>query len=539
MSTRVAPLAPRLQRLAPPAHNHRIRARSSLLPLLLLFGLLKLLLQSALTLLSVHAGYGIHRDELYYLLCGDRLALGYVDQPPLVALQARAAELLFGYHHLVLFRLLPAFAGALTLMLTGLLATAMGGTRRAAALAMLFVLTVPVFLATQGMLSMNAWEPVFWMSMVLAMLHLHAAPGATRWWVLLGLSAGLGVENKVSIVFFIGALLLAWLATPERRLLRTPGFGLAVGITVLLALPNLYWQWAHGFPTWEWLRDVQHSDKDTVLTLAEVLKEQVLMLSPFNLFVWLPGAAWLLLAPTARPWRAAGWLYVFFLVIMITLHAKDYYIAPIYPLLFSAGAVFWTRYAAGSRVRTATLVGYAALATFAVCLTAPLAVPVLSPPQFIRYRQVLGVAPVESEQHPGTTFPEFFGDHLGWEDLAGAVARVYRALPPQEQKQTGIIAGNYGQASALNVLGRPLGLPVTISGHQNYWLWGPHGYSGREMIVVTSQPLDAVGSLYRSCAVMDRQTSPYTMPWEQRWIFLCRDRVEPYATSWDALKLYR
>ncbi len=517
----------------------RSTPKPSLLPLLFLFAALRVLVQIAITVLSQHAGYGIHRDELYYLVCGHRPALGYVDQPPLVAVQARAAELLFGYRRLWAFRLLPGLAGGLTVMLTGLIAIALGGTRRAAALAMLFMLTVPAFLSTQSFLSMNAWEPVFWMSMVLAMLHLLQDGKAMRWWLLLGASAGLGIENKVSIVFFIVALLLAWLATPARRLLRTRGFLLAVAVTVLLALPHLWWQAAHGFPTWEWLRDVQHSDKDTVLSLPQTGLEQVLMLSPFDLFLWLPGLLWLLMARAARPWRSAGWLYLFFLGIMLALHAKDYYIAPVYPLLFAAGAVFWTGRVAGSPARTFALAGYAVLATAAVVVTAPLAVPILPPAQFLQFRRAIHLAPVESEQHPGTSFPEFFGDHLGWQALADEVARVYHALPPDEQRQTGIVAANYGQASALNILGSPLGLPPAISGHQNYWLWGPHGYTGKEMIVISPEPMAELLHSYRSCTAAGRQTSPYTMPWEQRTIYLCHDRLQPYATSWSGMKLYR
>ena len=519
--------------------SRRSTPAGSLLPLLLLFGALKVALQIALGLLSQHAGYGIHRDELYYLVCSHRLALGYVDQPPLVALQARAAESLFGYRHLWAFRLLPDLAGGLTVMLTGLLAHALGGTRRAAALAMLFMVTVPAFLSTQSFLSMNAWEPVFWMGMIFAMLHLLRDSRATRWWLLLGASAGLGIENKVSILFFIAALLLAWLATPARHLLRTRGFLLAGAVTTLFAVPHLWWQWTHGFPTWEWLRAVQNSDKVSVLSLPQSMLEQVLMLSPFDLLLWVPGLLWLLFARAARPWRSAGWLYLFFLGIMLALHAKDYYIAPVYPLLFAAGAVFWTTRVAGSPARSLALAGYSIVATAAVVVTAPMAVPILPPAQFLQFRRAIHLVPAESEQHPGTAFPEFFGDHLGWQGLADEVARVYYALPPDEQRQTGIVAANYGQASALNILGRPLGLPLAISGHQNYWLWGPNGYTGREMIVISPELLAGMLHLYRSCTVAGRQTSPYTMPWEQRTIYVCHDRLQPYATSWNNMKIYR
>ncbi len=533
VSTRTQITAPAQQASAAPPQW------STLWPLLLLFAAAKLLLQLLITVASVHAGYGIFRDELYYLVCGHRLAFGYVDQPPLVALQARIAELLFGYHNLLLFRLLPALAGSLMVALTGAAAVALGGTRRAAALAMLAILPVPVFLATQSFLSMNAWEPVFWTAALLAVALLVRQPQRTRWWLLLGASVGLGLENKVSIVFLIASLLLALLATPARALLRTRGFLLACCVTVALAAPHLFWQIRHGWPTLEWLRDVAHSDKVAVLRPPQFLLEQVLMLSPLHVFLWLPGVLWLLLAPGARAWRWLGLLYLFFLAIMLSLHAKDYYLAPIYPVYFAAGAVFWLQWSARLPRRIITVWGLTALLTFDSLLAAPLAVPVLAPADFVRYTRVVHFAPIDSEQHPGVAFPEFFADHLDWQRLVDGVSRAYHALPLAEQKETGILTGNYGQASAINILGKPLGLPTAISRHQNYWMWGPASYTGREMIVVTSDSLPEMLHFYRSCRAAEKQTSPYQMPWEQRYIYLCRDRFQPFASDWAAEKLYR
>ena len=528
---------PRQQSVSAPPLTSVPRRSHALLPLLLAFGLVKLLLQSGITLLSVHAGYGMFRDEFYYLVCGRRLAAGYVDQPPLVALQARATELLFGYHHLVLFRLFPAIAGALMVVLTGLITQALGGGRRAAAIAMLSVLTVPVFVATQSFLSMNAWEPVFWMGAVLALLRLLATSArATQWWVLLGVSSGLALENKASAAFFLVALVLALACTRARRFLLSRGFLLALAITAVLILPNLLWQMHFGFPTWEWLRTVQQSNKDVVLSPPRFLLAQFLMLSPLHLLLWLPGLALLL---RQRTWRPAGVLVLVFVAIMMALHAKDYYVAPIYPLLFAAGGVFWDRWINGSQPRLALVYGYGALMTLGLAVTLPFAVPILSPATYIRYSHLTHFAPIESEQHPASPLPEFFSDFLGWRDLTNGVARVYRSLPADERARTGIFAGNYGEASAITVLGKTLGLPAAISGHQNYWMWGPRGYSGAEMIVVTPEPLATIQKFFRTCTVEDYQDSPYSMPSEKRYIYLCRDRRQSYAAAWDSLKVYR
>ncbi len=218
-----------------------------------IFAALKLLIQIAGNMLAQHAGYGIFRDELYYRVCGQRLAFGYVDQLPLVALQARVTDMLFGHHTMWTLRLLSAVAGAAKVFLTSLLVWALGGTRRATWLAMLGVLVAGVYLGVDSYLSMNSFDPVFWMMATLALIrivhHDEAArsgvvmPGASprvirNWWLVFGASAGLAFENKDSVAFFLVCLLAALLLTPERRILVSRWCAAAIGIIVLIALPN-------------------------------------------------------------------------------------------------------------------------------------------------------------------------------------------------------------------------------------------------------------------------------------------------------------
>jgi hypothetical protein len=234
---------------------------------------IKLAIEIVGNILAQRAGYGIFRDEMYYLICGRHLAFGYVDQPPMVALQARLSEILFGYDHMWSLRLISGLAGAFKVFLTGALVWAMGGSRRAAALAMLGVITVAgVYLGADSFLSMNSFEPVFWLPCALALIRIAQAetlPDPERivrnWWIVLGVSAGLGLENKANEVFFLVAVLIALVLTPQRRILASRWFGVAVAIMVALALPNLLWQIHNHWPTLEWLIGISKSNKDVKL----------------------------------------------------------------------------------------------------------------------------------------------------------------------------------------------------------------------------------------------------------------------------------
>jgi len=185
-----------------------------------LFAALTFLIHFVSSLWGSHLGYGFFRDELYFLVCGHHLAWGYVDQPPLVALQARLAEMLFGLSPTGI-RIFSFAAGGVTVGLTGLLTWQFGGRRTAQVLAMMAVLAAPVFLGTANFLSMNSFEPCFWLGTLLVVLRLADGTASPHAWLLFGLLAGLGIENKHSAVFFLVALLLGLIISPQRRILFT------------------------------------------------------------------------------------------------------------------------------------------------------------------------------------------------------------------------------------------------------------------------------------------------------------------------------
>ncbi len=447
--------------------------------------------------------------------------------------------MLFGFHHMATLRLISGIAGAAKVFLTGALVWAIGlavgtGSKRfAAALAMLGVIGAGVYLGIDSYLSMNSFDPVFWMTCALALIRIatvYETPGSERivrfWWIVLGVSAGLGLENKASEVFFLVAVLIALLLTPQRKMLASRWFALSLAIIVALGLPNLLWQIHYHFPTLEWLVAVSHSDKDVKLTPVHFLWAQVMMLSPWTIFLWLPGVIWLLVSKAARPLRFLGVLYLIFLPMMMALHAKDYYLAPIYPLYFAAGAVWRLPANRRSAVRTWLAGVYAVVLVAGTALILPLSMPILSPQGFLAYTKALHFAPKDSENHAATILPQFYADRFGWQEMVQQVRQIYNSLPPEERAVTGIFAGNYGQASAINILGAQYGLPVAISGHQNYWLWGWHGYTGQEMIVVTEASPAEMAEAYASCKVAAVRDNPLAMPWERGPIYLCHGRKD-------------
>ena len=516
-------------------------AASSLRQALLLaavFAGIKFAFHVGANLWQAHLGWGYFRDELYYILCGQHLDWGYVDHGPIVALQARLAIALFG-KSLAGIRMFSALAGAVKILLTGLLAWSLGGRRVAQALAMLAALLAPEFLALDSFLSMNSFEPVFWMSAALALILLLRG-ASSRWWIVFGVAAGLGMENKPSMLIYLIALWIGLLLTPERRILFSRGAAVAVGLAALLMLPNLLWQIHHHWPTLEFLHNGKLEHKNVTLSPLQFLRYQEKMLSPVSLPLWLAGLLWLLTNRLARPWRFLGWSYLAFLLLMMaTRDAKDYYLTPIYPMLFAAGGVAWQPLPDARRWRW-VIPAYTTLLLATGLLILPMSLPILRPQAWLAYADGLHLRSrmTQTEKYAASDFPQFYADRFGWQELTDEVTRIYNALPAAQRARAGISCSNYGEASAINFLGAGRGLPFAISGHNNYWLWGPHGETGEVMIVVNDASPDEMRKFYNQVEIAGRMEHPYAMPYEHRNIYLCRGRKKAIPTDWGEFKHY-
>lgn len=477
--------------------------------------------------------YGIFRDELYYLACGEHLDWGYVDQPPLIALVAWMARHLFG-DWLVGLRFFPALAGAATVWLTGKLAREMGGGTFAQVLAALAVVCVPIYLVMHHWLTMNAFEPLVWIACVWCIVRAINRDDP-RYWIWFGVFTGLGMQTKYGIAFFVVAVVVGLVLTPERRFLITKQFWIGAAIAFLIFLPNLIWLIRHDFPFLELMHNIRQTHRDVVRGPIAFFVDQVQIMNPILFPLWLGGLVWLFLGREGRRFRVLGIVYIVLLAAFIALRGKNYYLASIYPVLFSAGAIGLEKITA-ARWKWSRLV-YALLVVGSTIILAPTVSPILSPEQFVAYQKKLGFEPPKAENQPTGPLPQYFADEFGWENIARETARVYNSLSPEEQARTAIFANSYGQAGAIDFFGPRLGLPKSICNHQSYWLWGPRDYDGSIVIVLGS---DGTGDRehFQSVEPAGRVEHPYSRRDEHFDIFLCRGLTGDLHQFWPRMKNY-
>jgi dolichyl-phosphate-mannose-protein mannosyltransferase len=491
----------------------------------------------ALVALALHVAnasrYGYFRDELYYVMCGRRLAWGYVDHPPLIALVAAFAERVLG-GSLIALRLPVALAHAALVFVAGVMAQRMGGGRAAQVLAAIAVLIAPVYLVGASVLNMNPFDQLLWSLCVLVLIDGLTADRAPNW-IRFGAIAGVGLLDKHSFAFFLPAAFVAVAISPQRTLLRTRGPWIAALIAAAIAAPNLVWEIRHYWPTLEFLHNAAEH-KNYSGSPLEFLSAQVMIMNPFNLPLVLAGLVWLLAAAGARRVRAIGLGFVAIFVLLFAMKAKHYYLAPAYPAVLAAGAVAVESFARASR--RWIVPAYATVMLASGAAFAPLVVPMLAPESFVRYAKALGIHEPQSERHRRAKLPQTFADMFGWEELAAQVGGVYQALSPAERAHCFIFASNYGEAAALEWYGPRYGLPKVASGHNSYFLWGPPDTLAQVVITVGEDSSDVAKSL-ESVERAGTFSHSWNMPYESDLPILIGRRLRmPWREIWPNTKKY-
>jgi hypothetical protein len=492
-----------------------------------------LLAAGAVFLHFLFAGrYGYFRDELYYAACGQHLAWGYIDHPPLAPFLAQLTRATLG-DSLFALRFLPALASAAKVLLAGWIARELGGGRFAQFFAAFCVLIAPIYLTFDSFFSMNSFEPVFWMACAAIVLRILNG-GNPRLWLLFGAVAGVGILNKHSMLFFGSGLTVGLLLTPARRQFVAIWIWLGAAIAFLIFLPNLIWEIRNGWPILAVLHSVLGTKYSTVAPW-DFVWQQTLLTNPLAAPIWIAGLWFLLRDPLGKKYAMLAWAYLAVLAEMLILHGKIYYLAPAYIMLLAAGAV-WIELRLVPRVAYWLPPALVAPLLVSALIAAPLAMPILPVEAAIKYCRFWDVQSIHVENVPQGDLPQLFGDMFGWQEQVASIASVYASLSPVERQHAAVLAYNYGQASAVDYFGPRLGLPRAISGHNQYGMWGP-GDGSAETVIAIGFREDALRRLFDEVSPAASVSPRYAIPEETGLtVFLCRRPKERLDKVWPSLR---
>ena len=477
--------------------------------------------------------YGYFRDELYYLACSEHPDIGYVDQPPFIVYVTLLTRWLFG-DSLFSLRFFPAVAGAVNVLLTGLIARQLGGGRFAQSLAALTVIIAPVILGVNSLLTMNAFDQLFW-TLGFYILILILKNNNHKLWLWFGLVAGIGLMNKLTILFFGFGVFTAFLFTPQRRHLLNKWPWIAGILSFVILTPFIIWQTWNDWATLEFY-GIYGQAKTYPASFLEFIYMQVFTIHPFSLPVWLAGLYYFVRSKDGSRYRPMGYIYIILFFLIFYLEGKFYHLSPAYTILLASGAVMIEKF---SLQRKWFRPAYTSVLIIGGMLTAPMAIPVLPVDTFIRYTSSTGgSAGVKMERLDEGKLPQIYADMFGWENMAETVAGVYHSLTPEEQAKCCISTGNYGEAAAIDFFGKKYNLPEAISGHNSYYLWGPGDCTGEVVISIGSR-LDDLVELFEQVEEAAVIQCDYCMPYENNLpVYICRGLKIPIKEAWRLSKAF-
>jgi 4-amino-4-deoxy-L-arabinose transferase-like glycosyltransferase len=442
---------------------------------------------AAVGILSVHLAtngtLGFHTDELYYIDSGRHPAFGYVDFPPIVPLLARLETGLLGISPWKL-RVLPSLLGAGMVVLSALYVRRLGGSLRLQALALLIAITAPYFLGANWVFQTVTFDEATWMVSLYWFLCL-VTERRPRYWILLGLTLGVGLEVKYTIVGLVAGIGLAVVLTPSLRSeLRTRYPWIAAGIALVIWAPNLAWQVVEGFPSLTYITNHQGSGGGPLVFLLEI-GVYLFFLIP----LWLAGWVSLFRSPTLRPIGIA----CAFPMLLYLFVGKSYYAVGTVPIVLAQGLLAISR-VRRPRLRTGLQAAVVVASLLELVTFLQLTLPITPPSQ-------IHTAGLDAKN-------ELFADSVGWEDVASQVSTIYAGLPDSERRGTVIISAYYGVPGALAIYGRRDELPEVVSPQLSDWYWLPGHLTATGALMVDYQPAD-VEWMCNSPTLVAHLTVPY------------------------------
>jgi 4-amino-4-deoxy-L-arabinose transferase-like glycosyltransferase len=490
---------------------------------------LGILILLALSLFLLHLltndQYGFHRDELATLDDARYLAWGYVAYPPVTPFFARVALELFG-PSLVGVRLFAALTQSISILLAGLMARELGGSRLAQFAAAVATAIAPMSLAAGAMYHYVSFDYLWWVLVAYLTLRLLKSKDP-RWWLGIGAAIGLGMMTKYTMAFFVAGVVGGIILTQARRYLISPWLWGGVALSLLIFLPNLIWQIQHDFISLDFLSSIHARDVRIGRSEGYLIEQFLFSTNPFTLPLWVAGLVYYFFLPAGKRYRPLAWMYVIPFGLFLITQGRSYYLAPAYPMLIAAGVVAWESWLTRLPAKMARVIqglGWTALAVGAA-LGAALALP-LAPVNSSLWDSV-------SEVH------DLFTEQIGWQELVETVADIYAALPAEEKPQVGILTGNYGEAGAINLYGPAYGLPEAISGMNTHWLRG-YGNPPPQTLIVLGFPRSYAIRLFKTCDYAGQITNRYGVENEEARdhpiIYVCRQSRQPWPVLWDGLQ---
>lgn len=487
------------------------------LPIIIVLSFIKLLVH-----LIGNRNYGFHRDELLHLSVGEHLDWGYFEFPPFIALVGKIAHFFFGYS-LSGIRLFSTLAGIGILIICCLIAKELGGKKKAVLLAGVLVLAFLPFYRNHTLFQPVAFDQFFW-TLGFYFLVKYFNSKNIKFLIFIGITAGLGLMNKYTILVWILGVVVGILFYNKGELFKNKWLYISGIITLIIFLPNIIWQINHHFPLLSHLQKLKESQLDEIGPFDFVLEQAKL---PFTLIISLIGLFAYFFDTELKKYKAIGIATVVIFTTMWILQSKAYYFFAIYPVLFAAGAVKTEKLLQKKPKWIYTIVAFLLLITVPLL---PLVIPILPIEKYVNYMNL------KPQKEGRFILTSDYADMFGWDEQVKVVDSLYQSLSPKDKVNCVIWASNYGEAGAIQILGKKYDLPNPVCTHGSFWLWGPGKKNGEVFISIGNEKED-IESVFEEFKLVKMVKHKYAIDEENNIpVYICRKPKINISETWKTLE---
>jgi len=475
--------------------------------------------------------YELLRDEMLFFNMGDHIDTGYATVPPVTGLLAFIMHKLFGFSVFGI-RLFPALMGALSVYIVALVIKELGAGIEALVIACsTYILTTGLLLAT-SLFTPTAFDELIWLIttwLILRMIKLNDP----RLWIWIAIALAIGFLNKYSVLFFIAGFLIALIAERKARLFCSLYFIIAILTGLVIILPNIIWQWNHGWPVLIHMTELK-SDQLDLLGYSGFFV-YLFSFSQGSVIIWLTGLTALLFLKAERQYRYLGIASLTIIILFLLMKGKGYYVLGLLPFLFAFAGYVLEKYFRGSR--SSIKWSLISLSAFFSLIALPSGLPVLSFDNYSKYlnatRHFICHPLMEwdnGEMHP---FPQSYSDMTGWKELAGYVSDAYNTLNDEEKTRCTIYCErSYGYAGAVYFYGHAYGLPLPVTFHESYVFWAPDSIADGPLIYIYRNKTDMEG-LFSDIREVGTVNDKYFREQGLK-VYLCRSAIKDVRSIYKA-----
>lgn len=464
--------------------------------------------------LFIHPVFELQRDEYLYYQQGQHLALGYLENPPLLSYLGMISSWFGNKEWLI--KLWPALFGALTVIVTCLITARLGGKTFAQLLAGLGVIT-GAYLRMHTLFQPNILDIFFWTSSLYFLLRfVQSNHSKDFFWMSLCLA--LGWWSKYSVAFLIASIFIGLLLTKNRNLFLQKHFYKTTAVALIIILPNVWWQYDHKWPLVHHMQELRETQL-IYLNPMDFIKDQLLFNFPV-IFIWIAGLIWFFRNST---YRIFGWIYFFVIILLLFGSGKSYYSMGVYPVLLAAGGAVWEKISFSKKWLQWLLVLLVIVLTIPFL---PIALPYKNPQQLAAVYKKYNfdkTGLLRWEDQRDHELPQDFADMLGWKELTEKAEKVYNGLPDTTATETLIYCRNYGQAGSLKFYGKDKTFRSKVfSDNGSFLLWIPDEISFNHLLFIGRRMPDnddEVFQQFEKVTVIDSVTNKLSRQFGNKIIF--------------------